>query len=1204
MPSKRRRKSKPVESSVKDDEENDEIIEPVTEPPNSDESPKKRRRSSNGNDDDDADDDNNHENETPITPGKNLPQDPPPSHHSSPHPNNPSRNQAGKPAEAGIIEKIYVENFMCHRKHTVNLCRNVNFIHGQNGSGKSAILAAVQICLGAGAKRTHRARNLKELVRKESDAGSAKVRVTLLNKGGDAFRPDVYGDSVTVERTIALRGGYNGYKLIDQWGKEQSRSKKDLDALLDQLNIQVENPVAVLDQEEAKKFLCGKAEDKYHFFTKATELERLDRSYASVVDRIFELSDSHAKICSNMSAAKDNVQHLQAEWEKFQALDKLEDKISNLRVFFTWSLFRECHQNFLCEEERLQHFNKKGLQRQEELERADKNANVDSTEQDKLQEQLGELTAEAEQAHMQKVKLEGERKQAQQPVKQRERALKQNHRESKTAGHRLASATKDLQTARADIVRKAGSAESEERKRMENVSKAEQMMEEEKGSLDGVKKDIDNYLAKYEELESREQAAVDASTSISRQLYAVNKKLDEMKAGDGNSLAMFGPKCAAMYHKVEQAKKEGKFSGTVIGPIGKYLKIASGKENLASLAELSLGGGVFDRFIVTNDRDRSYFMRLRVDVRCNSRDCGVFQIHDGPRYAVKPPPSDDVETAASVLNIEHDLVLNCLVDNCRTDQVALMSSKDSSEKALLQNNRNNTNSIRGGNIKQVYFLPKGDFWRVTKGGQLSVFATDKKLRQSIGVDRTDAIRESERDVDHITIEKTKLNQVEKDVKKERNHYKVKWNQAQQIMNRTTKKITSLQNTIENIRAEESETVNITVETNDLEDEVRQAEGECSRFKEEEEEHKKILLDLQPGLDDIQNRLEEISARNEKVVKEILTCEHSLKEFMNNQTERTRLVGKKRKKLEQVEDAISKQTEVVQSRTGSKDDSLHKARLLTHQNNKMREAKERKAEGLEEVDVEPLSDEFLAEELKNIEPIKDDKKPEYYKTKIMRAQRDLEKERQKRNLAESNPLVAFEKFQRAEKDLDSKMEQIDRIEDTIASLKEDVRGRKERWKQFRSHIGDMTNETFDVMLNKKGSCGEIEFDHKSKQLNLTVQKDYRDEHSQTKDVKALSGGERSFTTLSLLLALGESLETPFRVMDEFDVFLDPMSRKIALDTMVQVAKGLEHRQFIFITPQDLSNLKTDPMLKIFHMKPPPRSAAVGGATQQTIDFESS
>ena len=32
---------------------------------------------------------------------------------------------------------------MCHRKLTVKLCRNVNFIHGQNGSGKSAILTAI-----------------------------------------------------------------------------------------------------------------------------------------------------------------------------------------------------------------------------------------------------------------------------------------------------------------------------------------------------------------------------------------------------------------------------------------------------------------------------------------------------------------------------------------------------------------------------------------------------------------------------------------------------------------------------------------------------------------------------------------------------------------------------------------------------------------------------------------------------------------------------------------------------------------------------------------------------------------------------------------------------------------------------------------------------------------------------------------------------
>ena len=121
------------------------------------------------------------------------------------------------------------------------------------------------------------------------------------------------------------------------------------------------------------------------------------------------------------------------------------------------------------------------------------------------------------------------------------------------------------------------------------------------------------------------------------------------------------------------------------------------------------------------------------------------------------------------------------------------------------------------------------------------------------------------------------------------------------------------------------------------------------------------------------------------------------------------------------------------------------------------------------------------------------------------------------------------------------------------------------------------------------------------LLFTQLQDNTDESTQTNDVKALSGGERSFATLSLLLAIGESLETPFRVMDEFDVFLDPVARKLALETLIQISKEMEHRQFIFITPQDLSNIPTDPKLRIFHLKPPVRSSMVGGPQQQTLNF---
>lgn len=261
------------------------------------------------------------------------------------------RNEVGKPPEAGIIQTIYCENFMCHRKLTVNLCRNVNFIYGQNGSGKSAILAAIQICLGAGARRTNRARNLKDLVRKDSTGQNAKIRVTLLNRGLDGYHHEKYGDTITVERTIAVRGGYNGYKLYDENMVEQSRSKKDLDDMLDKLNIQVENPVAILDQEEAKKFLTGKPSDKYNFFMKATELERIDRSYSVLIDKKSDLEKQSVTLHSALASDMELVEKTKKAYEQHQEIEKLESKLLQYQEAYSWALHQEEDQALQEEEQ-------------------------------------------------------------------------------------------------------------------------------------------------------------------------------------------------------------------------------------------------------------------------------------------------------------------------------------------------------------------------------------------------------------------------------------------------------------------------------------------------------------------------------------------------------------------------------------------------------------------------------------------------------------------------------------------------------------------------------------------------------------------------------------------------------------------------------------------------------------------------------------
>lgn len=60
----------------------------------------------------------------------------------------------------GAIHSIHVKNFFCHENLEVNLNRNVNFIVGRNGSGKSAILTALVVGLGSRASVTNRGSNL------------------------------------------------------------------------------------------------------------------------------------------------------------------------------------------------------------------------------------------------------------------------------------------------------------------------------------------------------------------------------------------------------------------------------------------------------------------------------------------------------------------------------------------------------------------------------------------------------------------------------------------------------------------------------------------------------------------------------------------------------------------------------------------------------------------------------------------------------------------------------------------------------------------------------------------------------------------------------------------------------------------------------------------------------------------------------------
>ena len=72
-----------------------------------------------------------------------------------------------------------------------------------------------------------------------TDCSSAKVIVHLRNRGTEAYRPDVYGRTIVVERRIGADGKGWNYKIKGLKGTIVSSKKEDLIPILDHCKIQV-----------------------------------------------------------------------------------------------------------------------------------------------------------------------------------------------------------------------------------------------------------------------------------------------------------------------------------------------------------------------------------------------------------------------------------------------------------------------------------------------------------------------------------------------------------------------------------------------------------------------------------------------------------------------------------------------------------------------------------------------------------------------------------------------------------------------------------------------------------------------------------------------------------------------------------------------------------------------------------------------------
>lgn len=537
-----------------------------------------------------------------------------------------------------------------------------------------------------------------------------------------------------------------------------------------------------------------------------------------------------------------------------------------------------------------------------------------------------------------------------------------------------------------------------------------------------------------------------------------------------------------------------------MGPIGIFVRIAPGQEEFAGVAERSLANTpVLDRFIVTNDHDNSILRRLRRKAGCQ-RDCGIYQISVAPRYQLPTLPDwEGVKAVTDVLLIEDDLVFNSLVDFCRIDSKAVSRDRELSEKHLLVEDKRGQKAIRG-HISEVYFLPRGDHW-TAKNGSLAVFSNEWTLRKTIGIDQREAIEtETKRQRELTTLleaEQRKQKALQRKLTASVRGLGIAKKKAEAnegSIERLTEKISRLRDDIDACA---------TMDTSDLEDDVRRAEDTVQTISASENKLRREVEESRQICTNLQKRVNEFKARNAKSQKEISTAQQKLVEFLEAKAGYQEVLNNKQGILMKYRDSLKEMDKSIQDAENTRDDALMKSRRLQFMLLERERANEEEETNGSVIVAERLPEEVDPSELAAIEPVAVRNDMDHFKVRIKRVRSKINEERKRRlSKNDDNIAEALSNYVKAKQEFDAEKKALAETEASITHLEEDLKKRKKRWIQLRNYLERIAKLKFTDLMRMNKYAGSLEFDHDSHTLDLIVRKLAEEHQSESRDVKAL------------------------------------------------------------------------------------------------------
>ncbi|XVF11208.1 hypothetical protein REPUB_Repub08aG0006200 [Reevesia pubescens] len=1038
---------------------------------------------------------------------------------------------------SGTIKRIRLENFMCHSSLEIELGEWVNFITGQNGSGKSAILTALCIAFGCRAKDTQRASKLKEFIK--TGCSYAIVQVEIKNEGVDAFKPDIFGDTIVIERRIS--DSTSSTLMKDRQGRKVASRREDLRELVEHFNIDVENPCVIMSQDKSREFLhSGNDKDKFKFFFKATLLQQVDELLQSIIK---QLKDAYALVDELENLIRPiqlELSELQEKIENIKRVEQVSKEVQLLRKKLAWSWVYDV-------DKQLQEQRKKIEMLKDRIPTCQ--AKVDSTldRLEKLQERFSKKKVQV----MSLVEKTSEVRRRKDELwdafclaREEKLELAEEHGRSTKQIKKMLNDGRMLEQQAHDIQEKHDrNTQAEESEIEEQIKELEDAVNHVKSILSSVK-DEENSLSEHVSAEMDAMKKInDEITYYETEQRKINNQIRDLRLHQNHKVTAFGGDgVLRLLREIERHYR--RFTKPPIGPIGAHVTLVDG-DTWAPAAEQAIGR-LLNAFIVTNSEDACTLRKCAREARYNYFPI-VIHNFSRPRLIIPNHllPRTNHPTTLSVLHSDDDTVFNVLVDSGKAERQVLVKDYNMGRAVAFDQ--------RIPNVTEVFTLD--GFRMFSRGSVQTILPLKKTLRIGRLCGSFDnQIKEFERhasdvqqDIEQCKSRKRDSEKKLQDFGRRLDNVKKRRSSVERDFTAKRMKLQDVQNlrVVDTSVLPESTTNELLQEISDVKLEIQKKEAFLERLRERMNEAEQKARTLKLSFEDLGESTKGEIEAFQKAEEELTEIEKEINNAEANRAHYENVMNNKIPLL--IKEAEAEHLDLENSRK----ESYRKASVICL-----------------ESEIEALGDwdgstpEQLDAKLKKLNQRLVHEGHRY--SESIDDLRLLYQEKERRILRKLQTYKAFrERLDACQKALDLRWNKFQR---NAVLLKREL-----TW-QFNNH------------LRKKGISGHINVSYEEKTLSVEVKMPQDASSGIVRDTRGLSGGERSFSTLCFALALHEMTEAPFRAMDEFDVFMDAVSRKISLDTLVDFALG-QGSQWIFITPHDISMVKHGERVKKQQMAAP-------------------